>query len=336
MRRLKGLAGALLMALLLSRPQASAFGAARAMAQWAASVAPALFPFLALMPLLTCGEAAAAYERLLGRAMNRLFRLPGAAAPAMVVGMTAGTPAGAIASRDAAARSGMNRGQLARVAMASAGFSPAFLVGGIGCGMLGSASMGWKLLEAQLLTQLTLALLLRRCWMGRTQPVDPGKRDAGEQPIRGAVSALLTICGYMMFFGALSAVIGSYLGRAPADALLCLLDVPSGARRVAALAIPAERKIVLLAAMDGFGGACLAAQGIGALKGCGIPPAEYIGIRLVAAVLSAGYMAALLNMTAGIDAGLVEAVGGHPFALGALLAALMAIPVLAFMRRRET
>ena len=79
--------GLALAALLLSAPQAAALGAARAMAQWYASVAPALFPFLALMPLLTCDEAATVYELLLGRAMRALFDLPGSTAPALAVGM---------------------------------------------------------------------------------------------------------------------------------------------------------------------------------------------------------------------------------------------------------
>ena len=65
MKHLKWLGGLAAMALLLSSPQDAARGAARAMAQWHASVAPALFPFLALMPLLTSGEAMAAYEALL-------------------------------------------------------------------------------------------------------------------------------------------------------------------------------------------------------------------------------------------------------------------------------
>ena len=50
MKYLKWLAGLAAMALLLSSPQDAARGAARAMAQWHASVAPALFPLLALMP----------------------------------------------------------------------------------------------------------------------------------------------------------------------------------------------------------------------------------------------------------------------------------------------
>ena len=81
MRRMKWLGGLALTALLLARPRAASLGALQAMAGWAASVAPAVFPFLALMPLLTCDEAARVYQALLGGLTARLLHLPGAAAP---------------------------------------------------------------------------------------------------------------------------------------------------------------------------------------------------------------------------------------------------------------
>ena len=99
MKHLKWLGGLAAMALLLSSPQDAARGAARAMAQWHASVAPALFPFLALMPLLTCDEAATVYELLLRRAMRALFDLPGSTAPALAVGMIVSLVVGLLTMR---------------------------------------------------------------------------------------------------------------------------------------------------------------------------------------------------------------------------------------------
>ena len=333
MRHLKWLGGFALMALLLSRPREAAQGAALAMAHWYASVAPALFPFLALMPLLTCSEAVRAYERLLGPAMKALFGLPGGAAPAMVVGMVGGMPAGALAARSVAVRTGMNRGQLYRLAMAVSGFSPAFLVGGVGAGMLGSAAMGWKLFEAQLMSQILLMFLLRRAWRGRTLPVPEAPGAGAEQPVRAAVFAVLTVCGYMALFGMLTGVAGAYLGREPAELLLCLTDVPSGALRIAGMRLTDGEKLLALAAMCGFGGGCVAAQCLGALKGCGLSAAEYVSMRALAAAVNVGCMALLLNLPAGGAAALVEPVRRNPFAAAALVASLLSIPALIRMRK---
>lgn len=321
------LAAPALVALMLANPRAASLGAARAMAHWYATVAPALFPFMALMPLLTCRDAARAYERVLGRVTRVLFDLPGAAASAMAVGMMAGSPAGTIAARRVAAQSGMNQGQLRRLAFAFSGFSPAFLVSGIGVAMLGSAAMGWRLLAAQVLAQLTLALLFRRAWRDQTEPV-PDVPGGDDQPVRAAVLAVLGICGYMALFGAITGAMGACLGRGPADALLCLLDVPSGARLVAALPMEEAKKLVLLSGMCGFGGACVAAQNLAALRGCGVRVGEYVAARALAAALCAGYAALITKLDVISETALATRLRANPFAAAALAVSLLAVPAL--------
>ena len=332
MKRLKWLGGLAAVALLLSRPQAASRGAAEAMARWYASVAPALFPFLALMPLLTGGEAIGAYETMLERPMKACFGLPGAAAPGMIVGMAAGTPAGALAARNVAAGAGMDRGQLLRLVAATAGFSPAFLVGGIGVGMLNSAAMGWKLWVAQMLTQITLLILLRSAWKTHGEGVE-AVGGVGDQPIRGAVMGILTICGYMAMFGALAGALGEWVGQGPADALVCLLDVPSGALRVSKLALPEALRLPLLAGMCGFGGMCVIAQSLGALKGCGAGAGAYMGIRVLAGAIEAGCMALLLKLPQFKPGYLVEPIREKPLAAAMLIAAILACPVMTRLKK---
>lgn len=322
MRFVKGLGGLVLALLLLCRPREAALGAARALSHWYASVVPALLPFLVLMPLLTCSEAIHTYKRLLGRAVERAFGLPGSAAPAMVVGMLAGMPAGAIAARSVAARSGMDQGQLRRLVYMSSGFSPAFLVAGIGTGMLWDVATGWRLLAAQLMTQLTLGLLLRNAWRDRLEPVGEAGIGGSDRP---PVLAVLTVGGYMALFGALASVSGSLAGETVARASLCLLDVPSGAKLVAGLPWDATAKAVLLAGMCGFGGLCVAAQGLSVLKGCGFKTAEYLGVRALAALLGAAYMALLARLPGVGGAWLVR---GDLLLLAALIASILALPVV--------
>ena len=325
---LKALGGAALMALLLSRPQAAALGAAEALANWYACVAPALFPFMALMPLLTSPEATDAYERALGGVMRRVFRLPGAAASAVVIGLVAGAPAGTVAARRVASRCGMNRGQLRRLVASISGFSPAFLIVGIGAGMLGSVGMGWRLLAAQALTQLTLLLLTRRTWADSTEPVEEGENAPADRPIREAVLAVLTIGGYMALFGALTMAARGYMGQAAANALLCVMDVPSGARLIARLPMSADARLVILAGLCGFGGACVAAQNMGALGTCGPRAHEYMGVRTLAAALCAGYMAAIQSLLDRQGEAAITAIRENPFSLAALLATALTVPVL--------
>ena len=227
------LAGLAMAALLLMSPEAAVNGAREAMAQWVYSVAPALFPFMALLPLLTCDAALEAYERLLGGLTRRLYDLPGGAAPALAVGILAGSPAGCAAVKRVAARTPVTRGQARRLAIACCGLSPAFLITGIGAALLGDVSCGHILLRSQIAVQLTLPLLLR-----------PLCRDSTPMPVRESedatppVLAILNVCGYMVLFGAVAAALGRVAGERLGRLCLLTLDVTSGTRIICAMAMP--------------------------------------------------------------------------------------------------
>lgn len=321
---LKQVAALAAMALLLSRPRAAALGAAAAMARCCESVAPALFPFLALLPLLTGPEASRGCAARLARPVAALFNLPAAAAPGVAVALAAGTPAGALAARRAAGPDGLNRGELGRVAAAFQGFSPAFLVSGVGAGMLGSAALGCQLLGAQLMTQLTLAALLRRHWQGRIEAVPRLTGAGAERPMVGAALTMLGICGAMTLFGALAGALGAWIGPGPAGVALCLMDVPSGALWLARLPMPEALRLPLLAAMCGFGGLCMIAQSLGALAGCGVVVWEYVALRVLAGLLCAGYMALLQTVPWQFHLPMRNNILGF----SALLAVILVLPAL--------
>ena len=320
---IKWMAGLALAALLLLRPEAAANGAREAMAQWVYAVAPSLFPFMALMPLLTCDEATTAYERLLGGVTRRLYRLPGAAAPALMVGLLAGSPAGCMAARRVAARAGMTRGQLQRLAAACCGLSPAFYISGIGVALLGSPAQGHVLLRAQLAAQLMMPLVL--------MPFCRDETPVGEVDIPSTASpvlAILGVCGWMALFGALAAAMGDMIGDVPGKLCLCLMDVTSGARIISTLDMSMKLRMVALAALTGFGGLCVCVQNVSALRGV-IHPLGLIAARIVAGCLAAGLMA-LQN------SGVMLNFSIRPLPVSCIFACIAIIPALIGLKRTIT
>ena len=288
---LKFAAGALLAALLLSRPEAAALGGLNAMLCWARTVAPAMFPFMALLPLLTGDGAARVLRRLAGRAMGRLFRLPGAAAGALAAAMLGGSPAGVLAARRVP---GLRRGEFKRLAVCGAGLSPAFLVGGVGAAMLGDAGLGRVLLRSQLCAQLAMLLLLRRAWSGEDDALPPPE-EARSRPLRAALLGILTVGGWMTLFGALGEAARPWLRGPAGEALLCLADVITGAERVSRLNCDLFSKMLLMSAVCGFGGACVGAQNVAAAGDAGPSAPAYFALRLPAAGLCVGATALQLR-----------------------------------------
>ena len=269
--------------LLLLWPADALSAAQGAMRTWAGSVGPSLFPFLALLPALTSPAARCAYARALGWLMRPLFRLPGSAAPALLIGLLAGSPAGALAVERVA--EGMPRGEARRLGLMCAGVSPVYLVGGVGAALFGAVEMGLWLALAQAAGQLLLGLLLRGRFAEDAEPLPALPVREREAPVRAAVGSVLQVCGYMALFSVAAAMAAKLLGGAAGDVLLYIADMPSGLARVAQRGLP----WALAGAVAGFGGLCIAAQNMAVLRPLGVRWRDCLAAR--------GFVAAVCALT---------------------------------------
>ena len=324
------IAAALLLGILI-RPESAVAGAQRAMRIWCTSVAPSLFPFLALMPVLTGPEACAAYNSLLSGAMRRLLHLPGAAAPAVVIGMIAGSPGGAIAACRVARSGGLRTSEARRIALAVCGVSPAYLILGVGFALYGSVSLGLALAAIQFGIQIALLCLLRGILPDR--PVDPlalPPNQVHSNGMRAAVEGVLVICGYMVLFGSIGAVVASFTGANVGLAVLLAADLPSGLAELAACSFPG--KMLIQGVAIGFGGLCIAAQNLDALRGIGVRATEYLAVRGVAAGLFGCVSGVILRAR---EANFASTFGkpGLTYAFSLAIAGIFAVPGLIFLSK---
>lgn len=316
--------------IILMRPQAAVSAAQKAMSVWVSSVAPSLFPFLVLMPILTGKEACAAYEAMFSKWMRVLFRLPGAAAPAVIVGIIAGSPGGALALRHIVANSNMKQSEAHRIALALTGVSPAYLIMGVGHGLYGSISLGIKLAVIQLSIQLVLLILLREHSVDM-EPICVSLDKETRNPIRAAVEGLLGICGYMVFFSIIAGAMASFIGEKGGCGLLLLLDLPSGLASLAHMKI--QGKMVLMGAAIGFAGLCIGYQNMDVHKDIGLRWKDYLKVRGSAALLLAGSCAMLGNKAVARIPDLFE-ICMKNYSAALFIAGFMAVPGLYFLSKK--
>lgn len=316
---------------ILIRPEAAIAGSQRAMGIWCTSVAPSLFPFLALLPILTGPEACAAYNSLLSGFMRRLFHLPGAAAPALVTGMISGSPGGALALRSVVRNGGMSAGDARRLGLAVCGVSPAYLILGVGVALYGDPSLGISLAAVQLAIQLALLMLLRGILPEQREnlPALHPVQEGGDG-MRGAVERALVICGYMVLFGAIGSVIASFAGSDAGLAVLLLTDLPSGLAELSMRCFPG--KMLLQGTAIGFGGLCIAAQNLDVLREIGVRSEEYLAVRGVAAALFGCLSGVILRAREANHSSLFVNTG-LIYAFSLAIAALFAVPGLIFLSK---
>ena len=251
-----------------------------AMTLWYASVAPAMFPFFALLPALTDEDALSVYSRMFGKSMKKLFRISGASASPALVGLLAGSPAGSTAVLRAFLKGAISRKDARVLSALATGASPVFIVSSVGEGMMNDVSLGVKLLACTgTASFLTAFLVSRFCSSGENEFYVGEPSDHMPGAIREAVIGVLTVAGYMTAFS----VFAGWLN----PNVYAFFEV-SGGCFVAAQ----KKSFVMAAAVIGFGGLCLTAQNIRNLGQAGVKAHEIVLMKAVTGLFSASLGAA--------------------------------------------
>ena len=249
---------ALLFALaLLLAPQAAAQGVRDGLRLCFSTVIPSLFPFFVVTSLLVRLGAAEALRGIFAPFMGPLFRLSGACAAPLMAGLVGGYPAGARTAAELVRSGQLSREEGERCLGFVNNCGPAFLLSYVGSGVLGSSRAGvWLYLIHVLAALLAGMILCRLPRKGRGRPspppAAPGPEDAAPlsaalpAAVTGSLTAVLNICGFVVLFRALVAVVPFPLP----PAALGFLEMVSGA---AALA-PGREGFITAAAIVGWGG----------------------------------------------------------------------------------
>ena len=247
---------AVLGALVLAAPQAAKQGFSSGTALCLDSVLPALFPFFVVCELLMAAPPPAALLRPLQRVLGLesaetaqavvLSWVGGYAVCARLAGQLYG--AGKISRRDAV-----------RLQILGCCSGPGFVIGCVGGLLLGNVRLGAVLyagqIGANLLAAGVVCLLgaggrtrgdtsaLRDGWMGRCSPSPRGRMQASApttQPISlsyaitSAVTSSLSVCGCVVFFRLVGAVLGAVVPLPPV-VVSAALEVSAGCADFAAL-----------------------------------------------------------------------------------------------------
>ncbi|MBE6996332.1 MAG: sporulation protein [Ruminococcaceae bacterium] len=262
----------------------------------ARSVIPALFPFLVVTRLLLSLGFGQWLSPCLSGLMTPLFRLPGTAGSALVLGLVGGYPIGA-STAGALYRQGLlTRNEAERLLTFCNNSNPVFLISVLGAGVFGSVRTGVWLWLLHLLSALLTGLLLRG--RGAKHPRRPPPSLPAEPPaafssafvgaVRGAAEGMLSICAFVVLFYVLVSPVrglGGVLAPLAAGAVELFSMTP--------LLTPDRFGFVLAAAMSGWGGLSVLCQTAAALEGSGLPLRPCVLGKLVQGLLSAALALAL-------------------------------------------
>ena len=290
-------------------PLQSSFFVNKAIGICLGSLVPSLFPFMLLIrfycevkPDKKPSRASVLLSRLLGVAPS----LSGVT----LLGMFSGFPVGASGIKSLYARGLCTKEQAQRAVCLSNNCSAAFIIGTVGAGLLKSVKLGYVLFAAQLMSVITAAQLLKLFGTKDNTHFDvKAASERSEKPkssvfidcVKSTMSAMINLCGFVLFFYLLSGIICDNLGFVLAKAnaqtavtaktIICgVLEMTSGVFSAAAADFP--RNVLLCSAVTSFSGLSVYFQVKDAADGLDV--SAFIPVHLLLSVLSPMYTLVIL------------------------------------------
>ena len=186
--------------------------AAEALSLCANSILPSLFPFLVLSGLLLSLGFGELVSPHLAGFMTPLFRLPGSASTALILGLAGGYPIGAAAAGQLYREGLLTRDEAERLLGFCNNANPVFLVSVLGSGVFQSVRVGVWLWLIHILSALLTGLFFRdgkespgAKWVARETPSRTVSFPAAlVGAVKGGLSGVLSVCAFVVFFYVLS------------------------------------------------------------------------------------------------------------------------------------
>ena len=190
---------------------AAADSARSAIGVCAQLILPSLFPFFVLSILLNKLGLPAKLGRRLEKIAQKLFGVSGSGMTALLIGLTGGYPLGAGYIADMLENGSIGRGEGERLLAFCNNSGPAFLIGAVGVGVFHSAQIGLFLYAVHAAAAVLAGLLLRKKQdafpKNEAAPSDLPFSVAFPQAVRQAVSSVLAVCGFVVCFTVLIALL---------------------------------------------------------------------------------------------------------------------------------
>ena len=270
--------------------------AAKALALCAGTVIPALFPFMAVTGLLVrlgFGQWLAPYMAGL---MAPLFRLPGCAGSALLLGLVGGYPIGARTAAELYASGALTRQEAERLLTFCNNSNPVFLISVLGIGVFGSIRAGLWLWLIHVASALVTGLLFRGLGRGRRSVPPPVSFQAPSLPgafvtsVKDAAMGMVSVCAFVTLFYVLVSPLAHLDGHLAATAV--------GVTELFSLTplLTCDRTgFILAAGCAGWGGLSVLCQTAAVLDGTDLPLRPCFLGKLAQGHLSA-LMAAALSL----------------------------------------
>lgn len=279
------------MVIMVLRSKSIMNSAAEALSMCVRSVIPSLFPFIAASNILV-GCTDSSTFRFLAKPFGAVFGVSSASAAAVVCGILCGCPVGASCAATLYKRGMISKSEAETLVAFTSNSGAMFVIGTVGCGMLGSQSAGAILYAVHLLSAAFCACIMRPF----TVPSKPHctKNRADSLSITDAVAnasvTMLKICGFIVVFAVICEILYPAVCLLPYRMRGCayaVTELTNGVRNINIYGSSLREKMILSAAALGWSGLSIHMQVMSVAKPAELSLKKFYAARIVGCAFSA-------------------------------------------------
>ncbi|MBQ7036079.1 MAG: hypothetical protein IJN74_01135 [Clostridia bacterium] len=287
--------GAVFLAILFAAmPQVASNAAREALSLCAHTLIPSLFPFMVCANVLLSLGVAEKTGRLFSSLTRKLFRVDGQGAAAVILGFISGYPAGAVVSAGLYRKGAISKSEAERLLGFTNNAGPLFILGAVGSMLYKSQAAGIVLYISVVLASLLTGVCMR-FYASSDFYAPKQKRNQKNDPMGDAVSTILTLSGYVVFF----AVMLAFLEKGGVLSVLCRMFrsfgmgnetaslLSMGIFEISTAAKKATGALPAMAALLSFGGLSVLMQTAAVVKKAGLSLKPYILGKAISSVFAA-------------------------------------------------
>ncbi len=261
-------------------PEMSVTAAKEAIRLWYTSVLPVLLPFFIVSKMLCFKNGTRIFTSLL-RPLMRFLGIDENASFPLAISLICGFPSGSRTVADIFD----DKEYFGNLCFSS---GPLFVIGSVGTVMLGSTALGRDLFIIHICTLIIFSVILKP----KRQSIPKLKKANGSlsEAVISSIEAILSVCGYMIFFGLIIKLARIELLPAPFDGLLAgCIEFTSG---IKLLSVYGDKYLPLISFLLSFGGVSVIVQCLSYLDG--INRHKFVFNRILAGIfaslLTVGYL----------------------------------------------
>ncbi len=253
-------------------------------------ILPSAFPFMILSDVLIFFMH---FEKIkvLRRLFSRLFKINGCAISVFLTGIISGFPIGAKLARELYISGKITKNECERLIAISNNASPAFVISGIGFGLLGSLKAGIFLYLISIISSITSGIIfsLFEKRESETQAEYDFKHSFSfVNSIKSATKASLTICGFICFFSVIIDLLARIIKNNWAMAFIsAVLEIGNAAKFITSLKFPNTVTLPLLSFAISFSGFSVHLQSKSFLSDTDVSMKKYYIMKLFGGFISA-------------------------------------------------